>query len=443
MITPLKLTPSQRSEWDKVLTALCFQVPALNHLMYSLLDRTDEGEVAVFTDKVPMAATDGKCVLLNPDNFFGKDMTLKNRLFVQAHEIFHNVFEHIVMGYRWRVTKKVAFPDGTSLPYDHNLMNKAMDYIVNATLIAAKIGEMPKGKWEGLYDPNITKDGDADLLDVYRRLHKQQKQQAQGQSKPCNGGQGGQPQPGEQGQGESNDHGGGFCQHEELGSAKDKNAHEVASAHNPQQVQSAIAAAANAAKLMGKLPAGLERVLQKLLTPTVDWREHVRSLLMRKAGSGGYDFQKADEELIVRDIYAPQRSGHGIGTVICAVDTSGSIGQAEYDLFFGNVAGMIDDLKPRELYLIACDAQVHSFDQLGNAMDLASYKLKGGGGTDFRPVFDEIEKRGLKPDALIFLTDGLGTFPEHAPDWHTIWGSIYEPARYPWGDVVQVPKQAA
>lgn len=433
MTDAIKLTPSQRSEWDRVLTALTFQVPALNHLMYSLLDRTDDGDVAVFTDKIPLAATDGKCVLLNPDTFFGKDLNLKNRLFVQGHEVFHNVFEHIVMGYRWRVTGKVDYPNGVSLPYDHMLMNKAMDYIVNATLVSAKIGEMPTGKWAGLYDPNITIDGDVDLLDVYRKLYRQQK--AQGQSKPCAGGQGG----GDEGK----DHGGGFCQHEDLGSAKGKNAHEVASSHSPQQVQTAIAAAANAARLMGKLPAGLERVLNKLLTPTVDWREHVRALLMRKAGSGGYDFQKADEELIIRDIYAPQRSGHGVGTVVCVIDNSGSVQQSDYDLFYGNVAGMLDDLRPKCLHVIWCDLAVHKSIEVDNAMDLIGLKVGGGGGTDFRPAFDEVARLGLKPDAMIYLTDGLGDFPEHAPDYHVIWGSIYEPAKYPFGDVVQVPRQAA
>jgi hypothetical protein len=37
----------------------------------------------------------------------------------------------------------------------------------------------------------------------------------------------------------------------------------------------------------------------------------------------------------------------------------------------------------------------------------------------------------------------MGTFPEKEPTYPVIWGSIYKEAVYPFGDVVDVPKQAA
>lgn len=425
-LSPLKLTPSQSSDWDKVVSAMTFHTPAFSHLMYSLLDKEGLDHIALFTDQVPVAATDGKCLMLNPNTFFSKELDLANRLFITCHEVLHVAFEHIILGYRFNVTQKVMYKDGKSLPYDHALMNKAMDYIVNAILISGKIGKMPTGEYAGLYDPNITPDGDADILDVYRKLYKNQQ----------GGGSGGK---GEDGKG----HGGGFCEHRAPGSAKGKSAHQTASEHNSQQVQTAIAAAANAARVMGKLPAGLARVLDKLLTPTVDWREHVQALLMRKAGSGGYDWTRGDDELLVRDIFAPSRSGHGIGTVVCVIDTSGSVSQADYDLFYGNVAGMLADMRPRLLHVIWCDMEINKSEEIDDAMDLVSAKIEAGGGTSFVPAFEEVERLGLKPDALIYLTDGQGLFPDRAPDYHVVWGSIYEPSKYPFGDVVQVPRQAA
>lgn len=431
---PLKLTPSQSSEWDKVISALTLHYPAFSHLMYSLLDKVSEEHVAMFTDTIPVAATDAKVLMLNPETFFGKELTLPNRLFITAHELLHVVFEHVILSYRIGVTGKVNLKNGKSLPYDHTTMNKAMDYIVNAVLIHDKVGEMPKGKWAGLYDPSISRIGDEDVIDVYERLYRRQ------------GGQGGGGQ-GQQGQGKGDkqdkDHGGGFCQHEQPGSATGKSAAQTVADHNSTQVQTAIAAAANAARIMGKLPAGLARVMERILAPRVGWREHLRALIMRKAGSGGYDWTKADEELMIRDIFAPRRSGHGVDTIVCAIDTSGSVTQADYDMFYSEAAGIIDDIRPRHLHVIWCDMQVNNIEEIDNAQDLLSVKVKAGGGTSFVPVFDEIRSKGIKPDALIYLTDGQGTFPTTAPDYHVIWGSIYQPSKYPFGDVVDVPKQVA
>lgn len=427
-LEPIKLTPSQSAEWDKVISAMTFHTPAFSHLMFSLLDKDGTEDIALFTDQIPIAATDAKSLMLNPATFFGKDLSLANRLFITCHEVLHVALEHIVLSYGFVSRGKVRYKDGKSLPYDHDTMNKAMDYIVNAILVKGKIGQMPTGQWQGLYDPSITDDGDADLIDVYRKLYKKQ-----------GGGGGGKGKPNPLG----DDHGGGFCQHAQPGAAKGKNAHDVAAQHNPEQIKSAVAAAANAARVMGKLPAGLARILDKLLEPTVNWREHIQALLARKAGSGGYDWTRGDEELLVRDIFAPARSGHGIGTIVCAIDTSGSVTQADYDLFYGNVAGMIADLRPRHLHVIWCDMQINKSEAVDDAMDLLSAKIKAGGGTSFVPVFDEVATLNIKPDALIYLTDGQGTFPEHAPDYHVIWGSIYEPSKYPFGDVVQVPRQAA
>jgi predicted metal-dependent peptidase len=64
----------------------------------------------------------------------------------------------------------------------------------------------------------------------------------------------------------------------------------------------------------------------------------------------------------------------------------------------------------------------------------------GGGGTSFVPVFEEVHKLGFKPDALVYLTDGYGTFGD-APDYPVLWGDIsHDPKLYPWGEVVTIPK---
>ena len=113
-------------------------------------------------------------------------------------------------------------------------------------------------------------------------------------------------------------------------------------------------------------------------------------------------------------------------------------------MFFAEVSGILEDIKPKNLFLVWCDARVHRVDHCSDAADLNAIRAKkapGGGGTSFVPVFDWVTKEGLTPDALVYLTDGEGTFPS-APNYPVIWGNIQTGSKYPFGDVVDGPRQA-
>jgi predicted metal-dependent peptidase len=129
---------------------------------------------------------------------------------------------------------------------------------------------------------------------------------------------------------------------------------------------------------------------------------------------------------------------------VVAVDTSGSITDKELNIFMPEIAGILQDVRPKRLVVMWCDAKVHRVDEVEEPSDVAELRAKGapgGGGTNFIPVFKEIEDMGLEPDALVYLTDGIGTFPEKAPSYMVVWGSIHD-TKYPFGDVIDVPKQA-
>jgi predicted metal-dependent peptidase len=190
--------------------------------------------------------------------------------------------------------------------------------------------------------------------------------------------------------------------------------------------------------MQGKLPANLERLLGEIVEPTVPWQDHIRAFFARRVGGGGYNWRKPDRRLIMRDIYAPQRAGNGCGTIVVGVDTSGSIGQRELDVFFGEMRGMLDDLRPEQIHVVWCDAKVHKVDTVDDSQDISALKPHGGGGTDFRPVFDWIDTQPGQPDALVYLTDGLGSFPDGPPPYPVIWGAIRKGVKYPFGDVVEI-----
>ena len=49
-------------------------------------------------------------------------------------------------------------------------------------------------------------------------------------------------------------------------------------------------------------------------------------------------------------------------------------------------------------------------------------RLRGFGGTDFRPAFEYVDRllqqrKLTRLDGLLYFTDGVGTYPEKAPDY--------------------------
>lgn len=407
----VQLTPAQARLWSDTRAALLWHCPAFTHVFYTMMDTAGSEHIAVFTSDVPIAATDGAALLLNPEEFF--KYNLNKRVFIVAHEIMHAILDHCGLGHKFATNGKVPFADGSSLPYDAQTMNVATDLVINDMLVVSKVGEYDP-KW--LHDTSIATHKDS-AIDAYRKVYQQGK----------GGGKGGQS---------------GFDQHLAPGSSGGKAPHEAK--RDEQQWKLAVEAGIASARAQGKLPAGMELFFEKMLNPEVPWADKIAAFFARKVGSGSYDWRRADRRLVVRDIYAPGRSGHGAGIVAVAVDTSGSI---MYDptllqRFMGELAGILEDVRPKRLLVMWIDADVHAVDEVEEADDIRHLKPKGGGGTDFRPAFDWLGKQNLEPDALVYLTDGYGSFPQSAPAYPVLWGNIttnLPPNHYPFGEVVEVP----
>lgn len=416
----VEITSQQRKLWSDTRAALIWHCPAFTHILYTMMAK-DRGEhIAIFTRSFPnVAATDGTRLLINPDRFF--DLPLLKRIFVVAHEISHCMFGHVELMYKLRLIGRVRYPDGVELKYDDELMNMAMDYVINDMLIESQIGEYDQ-QW--LHNKQIATHMD-DVLSAYRKLLSM--------IPP-----GMEPQRARGGQ-ES------FDAHLDPGKGDNKDAGQAVSERSDIEWKSAIAGAVATGRAQGKMPAALKRLLDEVMEPTVDWTDAVVGYFNRKPGGGSYNWRKADRRLVTRGIISPARSGYGCGTLVCGVDTSGSVGDREVAVFFGNMAGILEDLKPQRLIIMWCDAYVHRVDEVYDYMDLIDIRLHkgapGGGGTSFVPVFDKIEEEGIEPDALIYLTDGLGRFPDQAPSYSVLWGDIAK-SKYPFGDVIHVPIKA-
>ena len=431
----IDLTPQELELWQNTTTAFLWHCPAFSHIFYNILNKVGSKYEAVFTLDVPIAATDGKAIAFNPKTFFVR-YNLFHRVFIFNHETMHCMLNHNVMALVFLRQGHVAYDDGVKLPYNHTVMGWANDFVINDILVNAKHGRLPD---DGLWDRQIATWQDA-CVDAYRKLYKHLE------------GQGRLPKdkPGFYVLGEGQTPGlgskqTGFDVLLAPGTIEDKEPEVAALERNDAEWQTVIETAHTIAKLQGKMPMELEHLFTEILEPKVPWKDHVLTTIARTLGSDGYNWRRPDRRLIIRDIYAPGRTGHAAKLIVVGSDTSGSVRPPTLDMFFNELAGIFTELRPAELVIMWCDAKVHDVDWCDDAQDLETIRrrgVRGRGGTDFRPVFDKIDELGLTPDALIYLTDGYGDFPDVEPSYPVVWGSIGKtPEQYPFGDVVMVPQQ--
>jgi predicted metal-dependent peptidase len=211
-----------------------------------------------------------------------------------------------------------------------------------------------------------------------------------------------------------------------------------------QEFREAIAEAASAAKMMGKLPANLKKLVDEVLEPQVDWKEHLRMLMAGKVGWRGETWNRPNRRRLALNpiVIMPSKKPYGCETIAVAFDTSGSIYADRKALaqFFGELASIISDIRPKRVIVIECDAtiqKVHDVSTMEEVELIREKGVTGGGGTSFVPVFNWIEKEGVYPEQLVFLTDLWGTFPDEKPAYPVIWAAISD-GEVPWGDVVRV-----
>ena len=126
------------------------------------------------------------------------------------------------------------------------------------------------------------------------------------------------------------------------------------------------------------------------------------------------------------------REDSRIRDFVIAIDTSGSVAGEEVQTFLQKTYNI---LKSREsfhnrinVHIIQCDAQIQSDKVITSAEDFDRYletmEIRGLGGTDFRPVFDYVDRLVKEGEfselkGLLYFTDGLGIYPPAKPAYKT------------------------
>ena len=111
----------------------------------------------------------------------------------------------------------------------------------------------------------------------------------------------------------------------------------------------------------------------------------------------------------------------------------------ELDEFISEVDAIKGNMRAR-ITLLPCDAQLAKgapwiYEPWENFT--LPDTIKGGGGTNFCPVFDWLDQQDQHPDLLVYFTDCQGAFPDIMPSYPVIW-LVKGKQPVPWGQRIQL-----
>jgi len=168
----------------------------------------------------------------------------------------------------------------------------------------------------------------------------------------------------------------------------------------------------------GDLPKGIERLIRSNNSPKISWREELYRYVNVHAKSDYRMFPPSKKHLY-RGIALPSIYGEELKIAV-AIDTSASIDDELLKIFLTELEEIMQLFTHYLIELIECDTVIQNIQQLTPHEPLIT-TFKGGGGTDFSPVFEHVEMSHEDFKFLIYFTDGNGTFPSHLPMIDVLW----------------------
>ena len=201
--------------------------------------------------------------------------------------------------------------------------------------------------------------------------------------------------------------------------------------------------ALNLAKAQGKAPGAVEETIRDAHRSALDWRSLLRRY-MTDAAPRDYSWSAPNRRFIDSGLYLPSMRTEGMGTLAVIIDTSGSVDTDVLAAFWSEVREVAAEIEPERVIVFQVDAAVQDEQDYAPGELPERIVVKGRWGTDFRPGFARLAKRGEQPACCLYFTDmDCDSYPETAPafpvawiDWSPRDASWAQPP--PWGEHIRI-----
>ena len=390
----------------------------------------------------PTTGTDAKHFYYNPQ--YIDSLTLAQTQFMLAHEALHCALSHFSRRqhrvlHRWNLACDYAInpllvEEGLTPPYDTLIMDEYKGMTAEEIYPLLQEDDEQQTIDQHLYDQDSdgSGDGSQDGEPPPDNPPSEQQQQKEQQQQPKSSAD----DPGESG---GRDH----QQHDSAGNQPKPGDAPQPPPLSPEerdtlevQWQQRMAGAAQQAMQAGKMDGAMARMIDHLLQPRLPWRM-LLARYMTAVARDDYSYmrqsRRSQGDAILPSLHSSQVD------IVVGLDTSGSIKDREIQEFLSEISALKGQMRAR-VTLIPCDTAIAEgapwIFEPWEELQLQA-EISGGGGTDFRPVFQWVDEQNMKPEILVYFSDLEGRFPELAPAYPVLW-LVKGKEKPPWGQRIQL-----
>ena len=345
----------------------------------------------VINDEISTACTNGKNIEINSEFFMSRNK--EERTFVLAHETLHVVYMHML-----RCEHR-----------DPSKFNIAADYVINGDLDNQKFTLIPGVLLNHAFDGLSTEE-------VYRKILTAPESKEEEDN----------PLKNDVKYTEDDDGTGSGMSEEEKEELE-------------EEIRNMIVSAAQSAELQDKkdsIPPSVQRMLEELLKPKINWKVLLRRF-MQSLANFDYTWRKPRRRMLPLGIYMPSVYSEGLSKVTFAIDTSGSITEKQFNQFMSEVYAVMKQFSPNIIDVMQFDHQLQAHDVVKSLRDLQRIVFKGHGGTQPDVALEAFNETDSL--ALFVITDGYFSKPKVVVDRPVFWcvfnNTDFKP---PYGKVVHL-----
>ena len=190
-----------------------------------------------------------------------------------------------------------------------------------------------------------------------------------------------------------------------------------------------------------KLPSNVKLTYEDKKVENIDWRKVLKEYLL--IDTSDYTFTPPDKRYGEIDIFLPAYNevDEDLKNILFIFDTSSSMKKEIVSKVFAELKNITYQFRANmKGYIASFDTKVYGLNEFNSIKDLDDIIMMGGGGTDFRCIFEYIKENVIDIEfkAIVILTDGYGEFPYiwETMDIPTIW-VMTDKVKPPFGRLVR------